>query len=100
MTHYVLINIEQFRKIHRTFKTYTIRLNNKVPTSTLIVTKSPTNEIKHHRPTDTPVKLNSADDIILQYVNEKWPKTIFEKTGRKIIFNPKRPPLPPQREWV
>ena len=37
------------------------------------------------------------DVIISNYLKNIWPKTIFEKTNRKIIFNPKNPRLPPQR---
>ena len=40
------------------------------------------------------------NDIIVDYLKNKWPKTIFEKTKRRIIFNPKNPKLPNQRERV
>ena len=43
---------------------------------------------------------NDPNNIIADYLTNKWPKTIFEKTKRKIIFNPKNPPLPDQRERV
>ena len=41
---------------------------------------------------------NDPNNIIADYLTNKWPKTIFEKTKRRIIFNPKNPKLPNQRE--
>ena len=38
----------------------------------------------------------AQEEKIIQNLKSKWPKTIFEKAGRDIIFNPLKPSLPKQ----
>ena len=38
----------------------------------------------------------AEEEKIIEDFKNKWPKTIFEKTGQDIIFNPLKPPLPKQ----
>ena len=38
----------------------------------------------------------SEEEKILEDKKIKWPKTVFEKAGEDIIFNPLKPPLPKQ----